>query len=224
MRPGLIEDRDRVATKKGRGRTDIDIVHADWLIRGNVRIPPGLVLSFQRFAWPVNGVVDRAPSSLGALPVGIGAASELLLPLACDESFWVGLEVSSGAPAMALAVTVQLRNGEVLDVFSGSSWDAERPRMAIVGTTPRIEGIRRRDGRVAVFVRETHASTDIQCDHLRFRVTLLDSDDSFAGTGAAAAREVQLRLVDYAAFAAETGLRSPNPLDQKAGYKGWLLP
>jgi hypothetical protein len=160
------------------------------------------VLSFQRFAWPVNGVVERAPSSLGALPVGIGAARELLLPLSHEECFWIGLGVSPGTPRITLAVAVELSNGEVLDAISGKSWGADQPSMVVVVETPRIEGIRRLDGRVGVFARETRRRADFNCVCLRFRV---------AAPGGAP-------------FAAETGLTPPAPLDPDAGYKGWLLP
>lgn len=184
------------------------------------------MLSFQRFAWPVNGVVERAPSSLGALPVGIGAVRELLLPLAHEECFWIGLSVNPGAPRIALAVAVELRSGEVLDTISGESWDANQPSMMVVAETPRIEGIRRLDGRVGVFARETCGGADLNGVRLRFRVQVAAAGgaNEDAGMRDAEAHEVPLRLVDYATFAAETGLTPPAPLDPEAGYKGWLLP
>lgn len=57
-------------------------------------LPPGLHLSFQRYAAPPGGhAPERVPASLGLLPVG-EADGELLLPLAEGEAFWIGLEAA----------------------------------------------------------------------------------------------------------------------------------
>jgi hypothetical protein len=202
----------------------VEEASADWFSRGEVRIPPGLVLSFQRFAWPGNGVVEHAPSSLGVLPVGIGAAREILLPLAHEECFWIGLGVSQGVPRIALALAVELRNGKVLDAISGESWNADKPSTVAVEETRRIEGIRRRDGRIRVLARETRNRPDFNCVCLRFRVAAPVGAHEIVETRNSEACVVPLRLVDYGTFAAETGLTPPAPLDPDAGYKGWLLP
>lgn len=182
------------------------------------------MLSFQRFAWPADGVVEHAPSSLGALPVGIGAARELLLPLAQEECFWIGLGANQGAPRIALAVAVELRNGKVLDAISGESWDADKPSTAAVEETRRIEGIRRRDGRIGVFARETRRHANFNCICLRFQADASVGAHVIVGTRNSETHVVLLRLVDYGTFAAETGQTPPEPLDPDAGYKGWLLP
>ncbi|MEP6587183.1 MAG: hypothetical protein ABJA84_00300 [Polaromonas sp.] len=182
------------------------------------------MLSFQRFARPEAGVVDRAPASLGALPVGLGAAHELILPLADDECFWIGLSVTSATRPIALAVAVELRSRKILDAISGTNWDAGRPTWVIVPDTPRIDGIRRPDGRFEVLARETRDAADGLCVRIRLRIVAAGGDDKSAAAPDAEICEVPLRLVDYATFAAETGTAPPAPLDPDAGYKGWRLP
>jgi len=187
----------------------------NWIDKDEVCISPGLVLSFQRFSWPAGGIMDYAPSSLGALPVGIGAKKELLLPLAYRECFWIGMQLSLGAPQIALALAVELRDGLLLDTLSGKSWNSNQPSIIVVGKTTRIEGIRRPDGRLCVFARETHSGAELNSVCLRFHVAITYDTDI---------REVSVRLVDYDTFTVETGKTAPDPLDPKAGYKGWLLP
>jgi hypothetical protein len=184
------------------------------------------VLSFQRFARPETGIVDRAPASLGALPVGLGVACDLILPLAVDECFWIGLSVTPATRPIALAVAVDLRSGDVLDAISGTQWNVEWPSTVTVPDTPRIEGIRRPDGQLNLFARQTRNNDDPVCVCLRLRVSAVtaDSDDKPIVARDSETREVLLRLVDYVTFAAESGLSPPTPLDPDAGYKGWLLP
>ena len=187
---------------------------AEWIARGEARLPPGLVVSVQRFAWPEGGVIARPPSSLGALPIGIGQPRDLVLPLAIDECFWIGWSLAPGASSLEVAVAVELGNGAVLDAFTGALFDEARPGTVRVPDTPRVEGIRRPDGRFDVFVRETHDDEGRPCRRVRLHVTG-GSIDPFA---------VAIRLLDYATFTAESGQPSPPPLDANAGYKGWRLP
>jgi hypothetical protein len=198
--------------------------------RGRLCLPLGLIVSFQRFACPGTGVVDRAPASLGALPIGRNAARELLLPLERNECFWIGLSVTPGTAPVALAVAVEQRGGRVLDAISGADWDANRPSTVTVPETLRVTGIRRPDGRLGVFARELADSTGHLCVRLRLRLRFRVARAT-AGGGAGPvspvdgeAREAALRLVDYRTFATDTALAPPGPLNLDAGYKGWLLP
>lgn len=180
-------------------------------------------MSFQRFQWPEGGVIERAPASLGALPAGVGRGNELILPLARDECFWIGLSVDPPLSRAALAVAVELRNGETLDAISGTTWNESKHAVVIVPDTPRIEGIRRGDGRLHVFARDTRQACETLCERARFLVV----NCSAARQGRAQDGpefEVRLRPVDYSTFAAESGTAAPAPLDPEAGYKGWRLP
>lgn len=197
---------------------------AQWVARGDLHLPSGLVLSFQRFAWPEGGAVALAPPSLGALPPGISKSGELLLPLARDECFWIGLSREPATARISFALAVELSNGETLDAISGTSWDADRPCSVVPGESARIPGIRRGDGQFSVFAREVSSRTHLVCVRLGL---LLADEPGMTGPGASFAtspREVDLRLVDYATFASESGLPPPKALNPEAGYQGWLLP
>ena len=187
---------------------------AEWIARGEVRLPPGLVVSFQRFARPEGGMIERPPPSLGALPIGIGERRDLVLPLAVDECFWIGWSRASAANALNAAIAVEVVGGVVLDALTGEPFDEARPATFRVPDTPRVEGIRRPDGGFDVFVRETHDREGHRCRRLRLHVAG-GLPDPFA---------VAIRLLDYDAFTAESGQPPPPPLDANAGYKGWLLP
>ena len=73
-------------------------------------LPPGLHLSFQRYPRQAG---QAAPSSLGALPVGVDAHGEVLVPVADDEAFWIGIEPAPGTPATGLRVVVEAAGAAV---------------------------------------------------------------------------------------------------------------
>ena len=173
--------------------------------RNNLAIPPrwtagraglhcdGLLLSFQRYARPADGIVLELPRSLGALPVGAGSEG-FLLPLAEAEAFWIG--VMGGAPANAwpLAVAGVDRTGVALPIASiTSKADAFLP------------GYPRPDGRWGALSRGG-------CSML-----LIEVGRTNAIPGAT------VRLVSPPEYAALTGQAAPPPLDPSAGYGGWLL-
>jgi hypothetical protein len=170
------------------------------------------MLSFQRFERPTGDVFDCAPSSLGALPVGLSESQGLLLPLAADECFWIGLGLRAPRfPTIEIGLAAEFASGDVVDAISGMAWGAQRPAVVMVPVALRIEGIRRTDGRFKPFMRES-SSVGSSCVCLRILV---------AGS---VWREVLLRLVDYPFFVTETGLPPPGSLDRDAGYRGYRLP
>jgi hypothetical protein len=188
---------------------------ADWLGHAELRLPDGLVLSFQRYALPESGVIEEAPASLGALPVGIARDGELLLPLAQRECFWIGLRLEAVQP-LGLAVALEREDGALIDMLSGDAWDARAAAVAHLPGTQRIEGIRRSDGAFDPLLRDDGEGRGPQGARLHFWVRSIHER--------AAARSMVLQLVDYATFTARTGLPPPDALDPDAGYKGWLLP
>jgi hypothetical protein len=188
---------------------------ADWLGRGELRLPAGLVLSFQRYALPEAGVIGGAPASLGALPIGLTRDGELLLPLAQRECFWIGLSPDT-VQRLALAVGVERDDGTQIDVLSGEAWSASTAKVVDPAGTPRIDGVRRPDGRFDPLLREGAAGLAPQSRRLQILVRRLG--------GQAEEHAAVIQLVDYATFTARTGLPPPEALDPDAGYKGWLLP
>lgn len=185
---------------------------ANWLGPAELTLPIGLVLSFQRYALPESGVIEGAPASLGALPVGLSRDC-LLLPLAPRECFWIGLSADTADP-LELAVAVERDDG-LIDVMTGKAWNAATAVGARVPGTPLIDGIRRRDGAFDPLLRDPGAGQRPRCRRLQLWV---------GKPGERASTPVLVELVDYAAFSARTGLPAPDPLDPDAGYKGWLLP
>jgi hypothetical protein len=176
----------------------------------------------------MDGIVTQAPVSLGSLPVGIGPGGELLLPIADEEAFWIGLSVEDFTARIALAVEVVLADGNELDAITGASWSKDRAGTVMIPETRWIDGIHRSDGRVDVFARVHAAKDDSLCRGIRFWAMLRNGKDDGMGTGPPRGSErgasVFLSLVDYETFRARTGLAPPAALDSDAGYKGWRLP
>jgi hypothetical protein len=187
---------------------------------GGVEIPPGLLLSFQRFMRPASGWVMRAPSSLGALPVAIADSHELLLPVATDEAFWIGLEVARPALRIGVAVVVVTTEGQMVDAITGLVADLSRLRTAIAPNDGRIAGLPRIPEGYRVITRvqlgddaAACGSINVQC--ARGNQRFLKGSESTI---------VTLRLLDYATYADRSGAAPPAPLDPDTGYRGWRLP
>lgn len=183
-----------------------------------MRIPPGLLVSFQRFQWPDGGTIERAPASLGALPIGFSVRSGLLLPVATFECFWIGLEVGVAGSSIAFSMAIELRDGRILETSSGRDWSARSGSWDVVRDAACIDGIRRPDGRFDAFARSAARSRDAL--RLLFRVGEASGADGLDRGDRATA---SVRLVDYEHFSDECGF-SPSPLDPSAGYNGWRLP
>jgi hypothetical protein len=105
--------------------------------------------------------VERAPQSLGALPVGRGRGS-FLLPLAEAEGFWIGAML--GASALT-----RVR-------FAGESRDGRQSRLAELAgpQTAVIAGMIRSDGRFDIFSRHSLAALDIAVEDSGARVELVE--------------------------------------------------
>jgi hypothetical protein len=184
----------------------------------------GLRLSFQRFQRPADGTMAGAPSSLGALPVGADDGGRLLLPVAEDEAFWIGLGVADPATRLDLALAVVLADGRELDAISGAPWDEDRPRTVSVPETRRIDGVHCPDGRVAAFARSPASVECPACVELGFHATIATVGPGRERVPHRHHASASIELVDYEAFHTRTGLDPPSPLDPEAGYKGWRLP
>ena len=168
-------------------------------------MPPGLHVSFQRYVRPLSDIVPEVlASSLGALPVGLGLASDFIVPVADNEAFWIGLELEHGAMPTLLRLSIEMPGLELCMCAA----------LAVVTSNARIAGFPGSDGRMHAFARVRPTSaTEAQlvfCAYLEL------------GNGCIA--ETKIRLVDYGRFVAETGKPPPSPLDANAGYRGWLLP
>lgn len=188
---------------------------ASWLGDAELRLPAGLVLSFQRYDLPASRIVERAPPSLGALPVGLSHDGELLLPLAAGECFWIGLASDRELP-VSLSVALERDDGSMTDVLTGAIWDPGAPAHVRVPGSSLIDGVRRADGSFDALFRDDGSGRGPRARRLHILVQ--------AGGESAAFVIARLELVDYATFHAQSGSAPPAPLDRDAGYKGWLLP
>jgi hypothetical protein len=177
--------------------------------REGLRLGP-LSVSFQRFEAPAGGSIQQAPSSLGALPVGENDRGEWLLPVADGEAFWIGVNAE---PAAELALRVDTQRDGALDALSGKEWDVAAPQVMRVTAFVVIAGIHRGDGLLWAFARRPKSDAALASRAVSFVVR----NDHHQGL-------IEVRLIDYPGFAAQTGRPPPAPLDPDAGYKGVLLP
>ena len=117
--------------------------------------------------------MERAPQSLGALPVGQGKGS-FLLPLAEAEGFWIGAMLGPSEPTRARLAML--------------SRDGRQSRLAeLVGPqTAVIAGMVRSDGRFDVFSRDSLVAVDIAVEDSRARVEVVEPAVYTQVTGEAA--------------------------------------
>lgn len=167
-------------------------------------------VSFQRFAAPAGGLIQQTPSSLGALPVGETDGGEWLLPVADGEAFWMGVNAE---PAADLALRVETHRDGALDALSGRRWGEPEPQVMHVTAFVVVAGIHRSDGLLWVFARRPRGDAAPACRS----VALVVRNEHHQGL-------VEVRLVDYPSFAAQTGRPPPAPINPDTGYKGYLLP
>ena len=184
---------------------------------GGLMIPPALHVSFQRYARPPENVITKAPSSLGALPVGIAQSGNLVLPLAPDEAFWIGLEVTQADAHMHLAVRFQSPGEPALDALSGETSSDARARRVAVPPHQRIDGIALAASGFRSFARTVHARED-------GATALLELVTTHGVDHEARSHPTRVVIVDYLTFETMTGRTRPAPLDPGAKYQGWLLP
>lgn len=133
-----------------------------------------LLISFQRFALPPTGVVESAPSSLGALPVA-WTPDCFLLPVAHDEAFWIGVMFPVATNMDSL----------VLESFSA---DGERTLIATVEPSRNviIAGIVQPNGKIKTFCRQSVAELRVRVDYRSARICLIDYESYSRRTGEAA--------------------------------------
>lgn len=139
--------------------------------------------------------------------------SELCLPVASEEAFWIGLESVSVVRAVRAAIMVVTEDIGPIDPVSGRVWNGPAAHAFDVPPVLVIQGILRLDGSLWAFTRVPVHGTGPACRRIEFHAW----DDS--KTAAAS-----VRLVDYVSFRELTNMAPPPPLDADAGYKGWRLP
>jgi hypothetical protein len=164
-----------------------------------LQLAPGLHLSFQRYARPQgDAACEPPPASLGLLPLAEGVDGELLLPLAQDEAFWIGLAAGPGEAPMRLELAVQRPDG-----------GSEAAPPVAVGGFGTVAGWPSAQGGLQAFTRATASLLRL--------AAWREGADRPEG-------EATLQVVDCERFTQASGRPAPAPLDPRAGYRGWRLP
>jgi hypothetical protein len=185
-----------------------------WSQQYTVVLGEAVILSFQRFARPISGVIGRAPSSLGALPVAVGPGGVFLVPVADGEAVWLGLESAAEGEFARVTIMARLSSGRDVNAISGKPWMGRSEPSRSVPPAQFVEGIPRADEQLAVFARPWDSAPGSGCDALLMIVTSRQQRDL----------RYRFELVDYGRFTTISGLEPPQPMDPGNGYQGWLLP
>jgi hypothetical protein len=189
-----------------------------------VNLYPGLKLSFQRFRSPLDGLVPAQPRSLGALPVALASNGEVLLPLAEDEAFWIGVRTIPPARCVAFSLAAELANGARIDAVTGEGLNEANPGVVSTLETGSLDGIPCRGGRLMPFARTPYASQTAPLVGLTVEILAAASEGGREMPLERHRASMYLGLVDYEQFRNRTGLVPPSPLNDEAEYKGWRLP
>jgi hypothetical protein len=183
------------------------------LAPGGLIVAPGLHVSFQRYARPPGDVVARAPSSLGALPLGVALSGALVLPVAPDEAFWIGLEMTRAAASAEIGLRFESPSQPAVDALSGAPWNEERPAWMAVPPGTSIDGIALATGGFRCFTRTRNDAEDDATGMLGVVVR-----------AEGGRRTTRIALLAYAGFESATGHPRPATLDRSSQYGGWRLP
>ena len=188
---------------------------------GGLLLPPGLLVSFQRYQCSPDGIIAKAPSSLGVLPLGFDDHRNVFLPLGEDEAFWIGFSFAIPVQSFWLAVKALTSNGEERDAIGGGFWQEDHPQTVRLPGTQRLDGLLRGDGCFDSFFRYTSINKRYFLKELHVKLYDSKTRSSF---NRMPLDSVHLRLEGYSSFARLTGSPPPVPLDPTAGYGGWYLP
>lgn len=181
---------------------------ASWIRQGYLRTPCGLRLSFQRYVRSQDGRVPQPlPSSLGALPSAWGEDGALLIPLAPNEAFWIGLQPDESMET--ICVTLSAISQTMQSALMQSTVDASGGR---------ISGYLDSTGQLLSFAREVEGQYGSNgCSSLECSIEGISNQHQMTCN-------FPIRLVRPFEFTNESGMPAPRPVDPDAGYRGYLLP
>lgn len=127
------------------------------------------------------------------------------MPVADDEAFWIALDLTGGASAVTLSLSVELGGGSIREI----------PAFRVPAHV-RVSGFLGPDATLHCFARTHNVDVAEACNRLLLRMD--------TRSGEAPLADVVIRLVDYAIFNLESGKAPPSSLDVNAGYGGWRMP
>jgi hypothetical protein len=143
---------------------------------GGIRLDD-LLVSFQRFLRPGDGVVARAPPSLGSLPVA-RAQGRFLLPLRAEEAFWIGITLERPGALSQLVLRMLQTCG------------THRLAVRLSGLLTVVPGVSQGGGRYAVFSHPTLRGVCVQATGRGVVVRVVDPDSYTLRSGLPAPGEV----------------------------------
>ena len=193
---------------------DVPEPDAAFLAEGALRLFGMMRVSFQRCPLPADGIHRTPIRSLGMLPVARDQEGTLCVPVAEDETFWLGVSMEKTGGSFRLFA--QMRDKHRLNVQSGRPAAADADSAFHFSGFGAIYGIPR-DAESWWSFRRVAAESMRACEWLIF-CELGSSPIEKALV------QVSVLLVSYEIYAQRTHQPPPAPLDPSAGYGGWLLP
>jgi hypothetical protein len=189
--------------------------------RGAARLEEGALLlfemmriSFQRCAVPAGGIHRTPVRSLGMLPIARDQEGTLCVPLADEESFWLGVSTAkTGDPFRLFA---QMQDQHRLNVRSGRAAAEDGDSAFHFSNFGAIYSIPR-DAESWCSFRRVAAEPRRACERLIFAEPKSPPLEN-------ALVQISVLLVSYETYIQRTHQPPPAPLDPGAGYEGWLLP
>ena len=184
------------------------------LEKGALRLFGMMRISFQRCAVPADGIHRTPVRSLGMLPVARDQKGTFCVPVAEDETFWLGASMEKTGGSFRLFA--QMGDKHRLNVQSGRPAAADADSAFHFSGFGAIYGIPR-DAESWWSFRRVAEEPMRACEWLIFA----EPKGAFSEK---ALVQTSVLLVSYEAYTQRTHQPPPAPLDPKAGYGGWLLP
>jgi hypothetical protein len=184
------------------------------LEEGVLRLFGIMRVSFQRCSLPPEGI-HRAPvRSLGMLPVARDQEGTFCLPVADNESFWLGINTETATGSFRLFA--QMRDQHRLNVHSGRPVADDADSAFHFPAFGAIYGIPRNAESWWSFRR-------MAAEEMRACECLIFVEPKSAPVEKAL-MQASVLLVSYQTYTQRTHQPAPAPLNPDAGYGGWLLP
>ena len=192
---------------------DVPEPGATRLEEGALRLSGMIRVSFQRRPLPAEGIHRTPIRSLGMLPIACDQEGIFCVPVADQESFWLGLSTEKRGGSFRLFA--EMRNKHRFNVHSGrpAAEDAESAFHSPV----LVRSTAYRGCRKLVELSPCGGRAMRTCEWLIFaepKSTPLEK----------ALVQASVLLVSYETYAQRTHQLAPAPLDPSAGYGGWPLP
>jgi hypothetical protein len=182
------------------------------LEEGALRLFGMMRVSFQRCPLLAEGIHRTRVRSLGMLPVARDQEGTFCLPVADQESFWLGLSTEQTRGSFRLFA--QMRDKHRLNVHSGRPAAEDEDSAFHFSGFDAIYGVPR-DAESWWSFRRVAAEPLRACEWLIF---------AEPKSVEKAPVQVSVLLLSYETYTQRTHQPAPAPLDPSAGYGGWLLP